>query len=96
MQQRHVLVVHGGAGTMSKQGSTPAQRAAYKDGLRAALEAGHNVLRDGGEAMDAVVAAVSVMEDNPLFNSGKGSVFNIAGKVFRCTSPLGHVLTLAA
>ncbi|KAH0589315.1 hypothetical protein H2248_005077 [Termitomyces sp. 'cryptogamus'] len=39
MQQRHVLVVHGGAGTMSKQGSTPAQRAAYKDGLRAALEA---------------------------------------------------------
>ncbi|KAG6862300.1 hypothetical protein C0995_015997 [Termitomyces sp. Mi166 len=80
MGQRHVLVVHGGAGTMSKEGSTPAQRAAYKASLRAALEAGYNVLHNGGEAMDAVVAAVSIMEDNPLFNSGKGSVFNVAGK----------------
>ncbi|KAG6908399.1 hypothetical protein DXG01_004828 [Tephrocybe rancida] len=77
---RYALVIHGGAGTMSKTGSTPSQRAAYKSGLRAALEAGYDVLRDGGEAMDAVVAAVSTMEDNPLFNSGKGAVFNTAGK----------------
>ncbi|KAG6857282.1 hypothetical protein H0H87_007115 [Tephrocybe sp. NHM501043] len=77
---RHVLVIHGGAGTMSKAGSTPAQRAAYKAGLQAALEAGYAVLRDGGEAMDSVVAAVSTMEDNPLFNSGKGAVFNVVGK----------------
>ncbi|KAG6854047.1 hypothetical protein C0991_011025 [Blastosporella zonata] len=77
---RYVLVIHGGAGTMSKAGSTPAQRAVYRAGLRAALEAGYGVLCEGGEAMDAVVAAVSTMEDNPLFNSGKGAVFNVAGK----------------
>ncbi|KAF8891687.1 nucleophile aminohydrolase [Infundibulicybe gibba] len=76
----YVLVIHGGAGTMTKQGSTPAQQAAYKAALRASLYAGYEVLSRGGEAMDAVVAAVSVMEDNPLFNSGKGAVFNLAGK----------------
>ncbi|KAI0063531.1 asparaginase [Artomyces pyxidatus] len=74
------LVVHGGAGTMSRAGSTPAQRALYKAALNQALRAGHAVLADGGEAMDAVVAAVAVLEDNPLFNSGKGAVFNTAGK----------------
>ncbi|KAG5646286.1 hypothetical protein DXG03_003883 [Asterophora parasitica] len=78
--QRYVLVIHGGAGTMSKEGSTPKQQAAYKASLRAALEAGYNILRDGGEAMDAVVAAVTSMEDNPLFNSAKGAVFNVEGK----------------
>ncbi|KAG5650196.1 hypothetical protein H0H81_000356 [Sphagnurus paluster] len=78
--QRYVLVIHGGAGTMSKEGSTPEQQAAYKASLRAALEAGYNVLRQGGEAMDAAVAAVTSMEDNPLFNSGKGAVFNVDGK----------------
>jgi len=74
----YVLVIHGGAGTMSKKGSTFEQQAAYKTSLRAALEAvspfaahewphenlfqGYKVLRDGGEAMDAVVAAVTSME----------------------------------
>ncbi|KAF9529290.1 L-asparaginase [Crepidotus variabilis] len=74
------LVVHGGAGTMSKDGSTPEQRAKYRAGLSAALLAGHLVLKDGGTAMDAAVAAVTVLEDNPLFNAGKGAVFNVAGK----------------
>ncbi|KAI0049879.1 N-terminal nucleophile aminohydrolase [Auriscalpium vulgare] len=75
-----VLVVHGGAGTMRREGSTPAQQARYKAALAQALRAGHAVLAAGGEAMDAVVAAVTVLEDNPLFNSGKGAVFNAAGK----------------
>ncbi|KAH8107804.1 asparaginase [Cristinia sonorae] len=79
-RQRYVLVIHGGAGTMSKDRSTPEQRANYKAALSKALQAGHAVLKDGGEAMDAAVAAVSTMEDCPLFNSGKGSVFNVAGK----------------
>ncbi|KAJ7675079.1 nucleophile aminohydrolase [Mycena rosella] len=65
----YVLVCHGGAGTMSRKGSTPEQRAAYKAGIRAALEAGYKLLSEGGEAMDAVTAAVSSMEDNPLFNA---------------------------
>ncbi|GJE96714.1 isoaspartyl peptidase/L-asparaginase [Phanerochaete sordida] len=77
---RYVLVIHGGAGTMSKEGASPEQRAKYKAALRDALKAGHAVLKEGGEAMDAAVAAVSSMEDYPLFNSGKGAVFNVEGK----------------
>lgn len=65
---------------MSRAGSTPEQRAGYRVALRAALEAGYKVLSDSGEAMDAVTAAVSTMEDCPLFNSGRGAVFNTAGK----------------
>ncbi|TCD61972.1 hypothetical protein EIP91_007658 [Steccherinum ochraceum] len=76
----YVLVIHGGAGTMSKDRITPEQRANYKAALSKALLAGHAVLSDGGEAMDAAVAAVTAMEDCPLFNSGKGAVFNVAGK----------------
>ncbi|KAI0082020.1 asparaginase [Panus rudis PR-1116 ss-1] len=65
---------------MSKDKSTPELRAKYKAALSKALQAGYDVLKEGGEAMDAAVAAVSVMEDCPLFNSGKGAVFNVAGK----------------
>ncbi|OAX40522.1 N-terminal nucleophile aminohydrolase [Rhizopogon vinicolor AM-OR11-026] len=79
-EPNYVLVIHGGAGTMSREGSTPEQRTAYRAALSRALKAGYNVLKQGGEAMDAVVAAVSVMEDCPLFNSGHGAVFNNAGK----------------
>ena len=61
-KQRYTLVIHGGAGTMSKARSTPEQRAAYRDALRKALQAGHAILQEGGEAMDAAVAAVSVLE----------------------------------
>ncbi|EPQ57564.1 asparaginase [Gloeophyllum trabeum ATCC 11539] len=77
---KYVLVIHGGAGTMDKRKSTPDQRAKYKAALSAALEAGYEVLANGGEAMDAVVAAVSSMEDCPLFNAGRGAVFNTDGK----------------
>ncbi|KAH9176257.1 asparaginase [Lactarius sanguifluus] len=78
-ESKHVLVIHGGAGTILRERSPPEQQARYHAGLRAALQAGNAILSAGGEAMDAVVAAVSVMEDNPLFNSGKGAVFNSAG-----------------
>jgi isoaspartyl peptidase/L-asparaginase-like protein (Ntn-hydrolase superfamily) len=61
--------------------ATPEQRELYKSALRRALFAGNKVLKDGGNAMDAGVAAVSCMEDCPLFNSAKGAVFNVAGKV---------------
>ncbi|KAH6901069.1 asparaginase [Coprinopsis sp. MPI-PUGE-AT-0042] len=76
----YVLVIHGGAGTMSKEGSTPEQRLAYKTALGEALRSGSAILKEGGEAMDAAVAAVVSLEDNPLFNAGKGAVFNTAGK----------------
>lgn len=57
-----VLVIHGGAGTMSREGSTPERREMYKKTLRDALMMGNEVLQKGGEAMDAAVAAVSVLE----------------------------------
>ena len=60
--QKYTLVIHGGAGTMDKARSTPELRAQYKAALARALMAGYGVLRDGGEAMDAAVAAVSSME----------------------------------
>ncbi|KAG8688302.1 hypothetical protein FRC11_005679 [Ceratobasidium sp. 423] len=60
--------------------STPAQRELYKEALREALVAGNNVLQSGGQAMDAAVAAVTVMEDCPLFNAAHGAVFNTDGK----------------
>ncbi|KAH7341655.1 asparaginase [Rhizoctonia solani] len=75
-----VLVIHGGAGLLLKKNSTPAQRELYKEALRKALIAGNNVLQSGGQAMDAAVAAVTVMEDSPLFNAAHGAVFNVAGK----------------
>ncbi|KII92172.1 hypothetical protein PLICRDRAFT_50599 [Plicaturopsis crispa FD-325 SS-3] len=79
-RQNFVLVIHGGAGTMSRSKSTPEQQAQYRIALNNALRAGYEVLNAGGEAMDAVVAAVSYMEDCPLFNAGKGAVFNVEGK----------------
>lgn len=59
---KYVLVIHGGAGTMSKDKSTPEKEMQYKRMLSAALRAGYDVLQNGGEAMDAAVAAVSIME----------------------------------
>lgn len=75
-----VLVIHGGAGTILKKNMTPEKEKAYTDGLKAALEKGYGVLQKGGTALDAVEAAVKEMEDNPLFNAGKGAVFTNEGK----------------
>ncbi|MGW7521550.1 isoaspartyl peptidase/L-asparaginase family protein [Streptomyces sp. NPDC054796] len=72
-----VLAVHGGAGTaLDRDETTPAQEKAYRDGLTEALHAGQKVLRRGGDSVRAVEAAVRELEDNPLFNAGKGAVFN--------------------
>jgi L-asparaginase / beta-aspartyl-peptidase len=61
-ESKYVLVIHGGAGAILRERSSPEQQTRYHVGLRAALQAGYAVLNSGGEAMDAVVAAVSVME----------------------------------
>lgn len=73
------IVIHGGAGTIEKGDLTPAQEAAYRDKLREAVQAGYQVLKTGGTSLDAVTAAITTMEDSPLFNSGKGAVFNHQG-----------------
>ncbi|HEX8460369.1 MAG TPA: isoaspartyl peptidase/L-asparaginase, partial [Segetibacter sp.] len=75
-----VLVIHGGAGTILKSQMTPAKEEAYKGALTEALQKGYSILKSGGSSLDAIVAAIKVMEDNPLFNAGKGSVFTNEGK----------------
>ncbi|MCU0950415.1 MAG: isoaspartyl peptidase/L-asparaginase [Burkholderiaceae bacterium] len=69
------LAVHGGAGTIARSNANEADEAPYHAGLRAALAAGQMVLARGGAALDAVVAAVIALEDEPLFNAGRGSVY---------------------
>lgn len=74
------LLVHGGAGTLTRADLSPAQEQEYRDALGQALRAGQSLLLRGTSAVDAVVAAVSVLEDCPLFNAGKGSVFTHEGR----------------
>ncbi|HUH24567.1 MAG TPA: isoaspartyl peptidase/L-asparaginase [Brevundimonas sp.] len=74
------LAIHGGAGVIERAELSPERDAAYRAGLQAALDAGSAVLARGGSALDAVQAAVQTMEDNPLFNAGRGAVFTAAGK----------------
>ena len=74
-----VLAVHGGAGTIDRNRSALDRAPSYHEGLRSALAAGRDVLAAGGSALDAVTRAVVVLEDDPLFNAGKGSVFTAAG-----------------
>jgi len=78
--KKFVLVIHGGAGTILKSMMTPEKEKAYTQGLNDALQAGYDVLSKGGTSLDAVEAAIEVMEDNPLFNAGKGAVFTNEGK----------------
>ncbi|MDR0183386.1 isoaspartyl peptidase/L-asparaginase family protein [Lysobacter arvi] len=73
------LVIHGGAGFVPRQSITPGERKAYHEALNRALDAGNAVLSRGGTALDAVTAAVEVLEDAPQFNAGKGAVFNAKG-----------------
>jgi len=79
-RQDYVLVIHGGAGVMDPKDFTPELEKAYLDKLQEALDSGEAVLKTGGTSLDAVVASVKVMEDSPLFNAGKGSVFSETGE----------------
>ena len=73
------LAIHGGAGTLLRGQMTPTKEQEYTAALQQALDAGHAVLSKAGSALDAVEAAVLVLEDCPLFNAGRGSVFTAAG-----------------
>ena len=74
------LVIHGGAGTIAPDKMTPPIDLELHKGLKRALEAGYLILKNGGPSLDAVVASVRVLEDDPLFNAGRGSVFTSAGR----------------
>ncbi len=78
--EKAVLVIHGGAGAPSKKTLTPERQAQYVADLERALRAGHALLKVGRPALDAVEAAVMVLEDSPLFNAGKGAVFTHEGR----------------
>ncbi len=73
------LVIHGGAGTIERSNMTPEKEHEYRAGLERALTAGYDVLKNGGSSLDATEAAVRVLEDDPHFNAGRGSVFTSAG-----------------
>jgi beta-aspartyl-peptidase (threonine type) len=74
------LLIHGGAGTILKEAMTPERERAHTQGLLEALQAGRVLLERGASSMDAVLAAVCSMEDNPLFNAGRGAVFTADGR----------------
>ncbi|WP_092414242.1 isoaspartyl peptidase/L-asparaginase family protein [Collimonas sp. OK307] len=73
------IAIHGGAGTILRSAMNTTQEQAYHDALNEILSAGQKILADGGSALDAVACAVSMLEDCPLFNAGKGAVYTHAG-----------------
>ena len=79
-KQEWAIVIHGGAGAMAKDKMTPELDKQYRDALAEALSTGKKILEEGGSALDAVEKTVNKMEDNPLFNAGKGAVFTHEGK----------------
>jgi L-asparaginase / beta-aspartyl-peptidase len=76
---RYTLAIHGGAGTILKDDMTPELEEAYLTGLRQAMNAGFAVLEQGGSALNAIKATIVILEDNMLFNAGRGSVFTKKG-----------------
>jgi beta-aspartyl-peptidase (threonine type) len=76
----YALAIHGGAGTIAPELMTAVREKAYREALEQALRSGHAILQDGGTALDAVEAAVRMLEDSPLFNAGRGAVFNADGQ----------------
>ena len=73
------LAIHGGAGTIERSAMTPEREAAFREALEAAVRAGHERLVAGGTSLEAVRIAINLLEDSPLFNAGKGAVFNAEG-----------------
>lgn len=80
MTQNISIAIHGGAGTILRSTMTAELQQQYESGLQQALDAGYEILAMGGSSLDAVEAAVASLEDFPLFNAGKGAVFNNKGK----------------
>ena len=74
------IALHGGAGTLPRSEMNAEQEECYRSGLERALSAGYSVLEGGGASLDAVTRAIVVLEDDPLFNAGRGAVFTIDGR----------------
>jgi beta-aspartyl-peptidase (threonine type) len=74
------IVVHGGAGVIERKSMPPQTEAAYRAAMKTAIETGAAVLDKGGSSLDAIQATIQYLEDNPLFNAGKGAVFTADGR----------------
>lgn len=79
-QSTIAIAIHGGAGTIEKANMTPEQEKAYRATLQQAVESGYHVLSQGGESLDAISAAILVLENSPFFNAGKGAVYTYEGE----------------
>jgi len=79
-EQKYIMVIHGGAGTLTRKNMSVEKEAAYRAALTLALQTGYKTLKAGKSSLDAVEATIHVMEDSPLFNAGKGAVFTHDGK----------------
>lgn len=77
---KYGLAIHGGAGTILKSSMTAEKEKMYTQALQDAINAGDAILKNGGSAIDAVEQAIISLENNPLFNAGKGAVFTHNGK----------------
>jgi len=75
----YALAIHGGAGTLAREWMTEEKELAYRESLKVALQIGNELLLNGASALDAVEACVQNLEDNPLFNAGRGAVFTHDG-----------------
>ena len=96
-QDKVVLVIHGGAGTILKKHMTAEKEKAYREALTESLTKGFEVIKKGGESEEAVIEAIKVMEDSPLFNAGKGAVFTHEGKnEMDASLMLGHTMQAGA
>ena len=76
----YVLVIHGGAGSILKENFSEEKEVAYRQKLNEALEAGSDILHNGGSSVEAVEQVIKILENSPLFNAGKGAVFNALGQ----------------
>ena len=79
-ENKYILVIHGGAGTITRANMSAEKEVAYRAALTLALQKGYDALKAGKTSLDAVEAAIHVMEDSPLFNAGKGAVFTHDGR----------------
>ncbi|RUO79268.1 isoaspartyl peptidase/L-asparaginase family protein [Pseudidiomarina taiwanensis] len=73
------IAIHGGAGTISRANLTAEQDRAYRAKLKEAVDAGHQILASGGASMEAIIAAIQILEDSPFFNAGRGAVYTYDG-----------------
>jgi L-asparaginase / beta-aspartyl-peptidase len=76
----YAIAIHGGVGTITRQSMTPKMDTAYRKALEEALTIGENILKNGGTSLDAVEQTIIFLENNPLFNAGKGAVYTHEGK----------------